>query len=517
MAKKRTKKSEPKQLLLPIFALSLVAGLGLTIIRNLPNPSPIQIAEVGQPSNCSQVTFTDKFDGTTLNSAKWVVNSLTGGTATQANELSITVPAGKTNGITDVTTLGKVELEGDFVQEITLKSLTNTPSTSPASSFVLGAYTADMKNWYRMEVYGSGDIQTYSTTNEVTTPGTPTKVYTGVPTKLLMVREGSTLKTYYNLGSTYVLHTKQDNISTAKLAIQLLTLSHTPDMPQVTAVVDDYSLLCRPPLPTGLSHTCSPDATKVTFKWDDNSPTKKYHFALDDPQENDDDWYKDGTTDVWRGGDFATNSYELPIIKGRNYRWWVSTNLNYTIRTDSPTKTFTCEPLSPAPSNLRHTCNPDGKSVKLMWDSVADIDGYKIRVDDRKGHVNSVDGITGKTEYIAYVTPGETYTWWGHSTKSGRDSVETERKEFKCVATSTPTPTPTPKPTVKPTPKGGSDISESTPTPTPTPSLSPSPKATQTSTMIIPSPLTSPTPTPTPTASKNIISRFFTWLASLFE
>lgn len=154
---------------------------------------------------------------------------------------------------------------------------------------------------------------------------------------------------------------------------------------------------------------------------------------------------------------------------------------------------------SAAPTNLRSTCNPDGKSVKLMWDTVNDAQSYKVRIDDKAGKILSFDNV-GKGEYIATISPNTIYSWWAHATKDGVDSAETPRLEFKCVPTSTPTPTP--KPTVKPTPK---PTAESTISPTQTPT---------TQKISIPA---EPISTPIPTKSNNPISRFFSWLASLFE
>lgn len=166
----------------------------------------------------------------------------------------------------------------------------------------------------------------------------------------------------------------------------------------------------------------------------------------------------------------------------------------------------------PTPANPRSTCNPDGKSVRLMWDTVDGSQSYKVRVDDKAGKVLSFDNI-GKGEYIATINPGTTYSWWTHASKDGVDSNETSRLEFKCTATTTPTPTPKPaSPTIKPTPK---------PTVEPTPDSSraptnPSYVDPSTTTQKIALPI-EPSATPAPTKSTNPIARFFTWLASLFE
>jgi hypothetical protein len=174
--------------------------------------------------------------------------------------------------------------------------------------------------------------------------------------------------------------------------------------------------------------------------------------------------------------------------------------------------TFGCIPENkpPVPSNPRSTCNPDGKSVRLMWDGVDSANSYKVRVDDKAGKVTPFDGIN-KTEYIANITPNQTYSWWAHATKNGVDSAETSRLEFRCTPTSTPTPTP--KPTVKPTiaPTVTPTIS---PTATPTNSTYVAPTTTQAQTFDLP---VEPISSPLPTKSTNPISRFFSWLASLFE
>lgn len=164
----------------------------------------------------------------------------------------------------------------------------------------------------------------------------------------------------------------------------------------------------------------------------------------------------------------------------------------------------------PTPNNPRSTCNPDGKSVRLMWDGVDSANSYKVRVDDKAGKVTPFDGIS-KTEYVANISPNQTYSWWAHATKNGVDSAETPRLEFRCTPTSTPTPTP--KPTVKPTVA-----------PTVTPTIAPTATTPSNSTYVAPTTQAQkfdlpvePVSTPLPTKSTNPISRFFSWLASLFE
>ncbi|MEI6691076.1 MAG: hypothetical protein WCL07_05015, partial [bacterium] len=166
-----------------------------------------------------------------------------------------------------------------------------------------------------------------------------------------------------------------------------------------------------------------------------------------------------------------------------------------------------------APSNPRSTCNPDGKSVRLMWDTVDGAQSYKARIDDKAGKILSFDGIT-KGEYIATISPNVTYSWWAHASKDGLDSNETSRLEFKCVTTSTPTPTPTPKPTVKPTVK---PTTSPTVAPTTAPT-NPTYMAPSSTTQKYDIPVTTEAETtPVTTPSKNPLARFFTWLASLFE
>lgn len=287
-----------------------------------------------------------------------------------------------------------------------------------------------------------------------------------------------------------------------------------------------YDCLNDPPVPapTGMTHTCSQDGTKVSLKWDDNSPSKKYMFSFKDASKDTlPPQHANTIPDVWRGGDYEGSTYELTILPGRQYQWWIATMANGTFskNTKSALMKFTCTPNIAKPNNPRHTCAPDGKTVRMMWDSVADSDFYKLRLDDKKGNVQSIDGISGKTEYMASISPGQTYSWWAHASKSGYDSPETERKEFKCDAASTPTPTPKPtvNPTVRPTP---------TPTPSPINYPSPSPRVlfdntpqTPTLQAEVPPPtdeLESPLTTPLEsTKQPGALSRFFSWLASLFE
>lgn len=527
MSKKIIKKpkSKPKSrnLVLPILGVSLFTMLGFTVYFNLPRPTPLQVAEVTTPaSNCASVAFTDNFAGTTLNTTKWSAYSNTSGTATLDNKLTLFQPAGTALalGESNILTEGKVDIDGDFVQEVTLQSLTTTPETNNLASFLLGLAAPGWKNWYRIEIYKNGDIQTYSNTNDVVTRMTPVNVFQNTPTKLKMVRSGSTLTTYYDVGTGYVLHSTVPNIYTGKVFVQLDLLSHAPDKPAVTAVVKNFSLKCRPPLPSGLSHTCSADGKTVSLKWDDNSPSKNYYFALNDTVENSEkSWYKSGTTDVWRGGNYDKNTYVLPVVPGHKYDWWLQTSAgDYTDPGDASSeslKSFTCTPKIAAPLNLRVSCNPDGKSARLMWDGVVDAESYKIRLDDKNGKVTNYDNLK-EAQYIATVTPDKMYSFWAHSHKGGLDSNQSTAIDFTCKVTATPTPTPrsTAKPTSTPISKGDEvtmDDPEPTVSPTVKPTTTPRPPTNPT--------YVEPTPTASPIATKstNPVSRFFSWLAGLFE
>lgn len=521
MAKKR----ESKNLVLPILAVSLFATLGITVYLNRPTPTPLRIAEVTAPaSNCASVAFTDNFSGTTVDATKWSKFSTIGTNSVANNTLTFSIPSGNPNSVSDISSYNKVEIEGDFIQEVTLNSLNNVPSTSTNSSFILGVTTQDDTNLYRIEIYKNGDIQSYAVTNSITTPGTARNVFKDTPTKLKISRAGNRITTYYDTGDGYIQHSSFTDIYSGKVFIQLFALSHSPVAPAVTAVVKDFSLKCRPPLPTGLDHSCSADGKTVSLKWDDNSPSKKYSVALNDPSENSENvWYKANTTDVWRGGDYDKTSYELPVIPGRNYEWWVITNSNgpFSDQSDLVKKSFTCTTSVSAPLNPRFTCNPDGKSVRLQWDGVTDVDSYKVRLDDKNGKVTNYDNLKDP-QYIATVVPDKMYSFWVHSHKGGLDSNQSTAIDFTCKATATPTPKPTVKATAKPaSPKGGptsTPISKGdvVPTDTPAPSIKATltPKSSPTNPSYV-----APTPTPSPveTVSTNPVSRFFRWLAGLFE
>lgn len=506
------RQSKTSKLPLLLTVLAIIAFGSFYIYRKMI--TPLGINEVATPTfNCSQIAFSDNFTSSTIDNNKWFSYSETDGTATTNGQLTLTVPGNKTNGTAGIYSGGKVEAEGDFVHEVTLNSISITPSTSKAGSFTLGTGSTDWKNWYRIEIYANGDIQTHSTTNGVTTSAIPVNVYKNTPTKLKMVRMGTTLQTYYDVGNGYVLHTNQPNIYGGKVFTHLMGLSHTPDNPAVSMVVDDYSLGCIPPTPTGLTTTCSSDGNKVSLSWNAITNNSRYPLRFDDLSNNTsscvDGWYCSNSTDRMID-DQNTTSQTIDITPNHEYKWWVHSYSNGVFSYPAVT-TFKCNPKPATPTNPRSTCNPDGKSVRLMWDTVGDAQSYKVRVDDKAGKVTPYDGLS-KGEYVATINPNQTYTWWAHSTKDGIDSAETSRLDFKCVPESTPTPTP--KPTVKPTAK-----------PTVTPTVAPTPTPTTPAYMIA-----SPKPssfayentatepeTEIATKSTNPLARFFTWLASLFE
>jgi len=593
--------------------------LGITVYLNRPTPTPLRIAEVTAPaSNCASVAFTDKFSGTTLDTSKWIAFSNSGGTATIDNKLTLYQPASSTlwAGESNFLTEGKVEIEGDFVQEVTLQSLTTTPETNNLASFLLGLASPGWKNWYRIEIYKNGDIQTHTNTNDVRLSMTPVNVFKNTPTKLKMVRSGSTLTTYYDVGAGYVLHSTVPNIYTGKVFVQLDILSHAPDKPAVTAVVKDFSLRCPPlsttPISCSQGYTDSfdshinprytldyPNGTKIggglaTFTQSSGTRIRTQIFSGDfvstlniassnsssaiptivarylefdnvnsrgvkikyDKSTNKVESFRvtspDGKTDTFDlGKSISISSSEQPSAfkierQGSTFRTYFKTassnfqpigtydNLtteNVIIRfgADNNEKTvfdsfsMSClpDPKTSAPLNPRVTCNPDGKSVRLQWDGVTDVDSYKVRLDDKNGKVTNYDNLKDP-QYIATIVPDKMYSFWAHSHKGGLDSNQSTAIDFTCKATATPTP----KPTVKPvSPKGGPTVKPTStpiskgdvvPTDTPAPSIKASlaPKSSPTNPSYV-----APTPTPSPveTVSTNPVSRFFRWLAGLFE
>lgn len=169
----------------------------------------------------------------------------------------------------------------------------------------------------------------------------------------------------------------------------------------------------------------------------------------------------------------------------------------------------------PTPSNTKVTCSPDGTSVKFSWDSVSEVESYKVRLDDKNGKVTNYDDIKDLQKVVS-VTPGKTYSWWMHSHKGSYDSNQTSTVDFTCNNTVSPTPKPTVKPTVKPVVTKGDEVyvADDTPTPTPRASIKATPKASL-STTPVPSSLVNDTPATQ--VSTNPFARFFRWLAGLFE
>lgn len=290
----------------------------------------------------------------------------------------------------------------------------------------------------------------------------------------------------------------------------------TVNLPATTGFKPYNCLTDAPvPTPTGMTHTCSADGTKVTFKWDDTSPSKKYSFALMDLSQKPFIWNKSDSTSHWRGGDLSTNVYELPITPGKEYQWFIQTNSNgpHSKSSQSTKLNFTCESKPPTPSNTRYTCSPDGTSVKLAWDSVDNVESYKVRLDDKKGNVVNHDNIRD-TQKVLSITPNTSYSWWMHSHKNGYDSNQTASIDFSCQAAATPaTPpksisTPVVRPTIAPT---------ATPKPTATPT--PTPSATHITSQQIDPPdaqIVDEAPLTTTISKPSLISRFFSWLQSIF-
>jgi hypothetical protein len=150
-----------------------------------------------------------------------------------------------------------------------------------------------------------------------------------------------------------------------------------------------------------------------------------------------------------------------------------------------------------------------------MWDGVVDAESYKIRLDDKNGKVTNYDNLK-EAQHIATVVPDKMYSFWVHSHKGGLDSNQSTALDFTCKVTATPTPTP--RPTVRPTAtpiSKGDEVTMDDPEPTVSPTVKPTttPRPPTNPTYVEPT----PTPTPMTTKSTNPISRFFSWLAGLFE
>ena len=249
----------------------------------------------------------------------------------------------------------------------------------------------------------------------------------------------------------------------------------------------------------------------ISFYFKDNSPTEEGKVVADIPAESNlkvkieregqtfRTYYKTSGNYILLG--VFTNVTDQPV----NIR--LTAEKNTTAYFDDFSISCLSVAKPPAPSNPRSTCNPDGKSVRLMWDGVDSANSYKVRVDNKAGKVTPFDSI-GKTEYMANISPNQTYAWWAHTTKDGIDSAETPSLEFRCTPTATPTPKPTIKPTIAPTVPP-----TIAPLATPTNSTYVTP-TTQAQKFDLP---VEPVSTPLPTKSSNLISRFLSWLASIFE
>lgn len=515
---KKSKGNKSKNLAFPILAISVSTTLALSLYLARPRTSPVGINEVaGVVSNCAQVNFADNFSGTTLDSTKWFSWSETGGTATVNNGLTLTVPADKTNGSVSISTANKVALEGDFIIETTINSLSTTPSSSMDGSAAIDVYSLDWKNWYRLEAYRSGDIQTYSTTNSVTTAGTVVNAFKNTPTKLKIIRSGTTITTYFDTGSGYTQHTQFTNIYPGTVYIQHWALSHNTDKPAVSAVFRDFSLKCRPAAPTNLQSSCSSDGTKATITWDAvQGSNVSYDLRFDDTSNNStscrDGWYCENSKDFLKDAQ-TTNSYTTAVTPNTDYSWWVHTRLGIdgTILgidgSSAAGSQFKCTPKPSAPTNPTIACASDGKSARLMWDGITDAESYKVRLDDKNGHVTNYDDIK-QLQYIVGVTPDKAYSFWVHTHKGSLDSNQSTAIDFTCKASSTSTPTPTVKPSIKPSPK---PTTQATSTPIIAPTSSP------TNPSYVPPLDANPSPSTSAKVTTNPIARFFTWLASLFE
>jgi hypothetical protein len=393
---------------------------------------------------------------------------------------------------------------GNFQTEVSIPTLTRTTGIGIA---YLVARTEDGKSGVWIGRTSENKVETYFTKDGTLFEGT---LVANIPAnsalRLKIEREGKNFRTYYKTTAGFVLLGTFNDLSDKSVNFRLTAQNNT------TARFDDFSLSCyykTPETPANLRPSSGTiKAGYQSISWDKVDGASGYLLRIDEISASGN---KIGACNVNKGPNdvcetIPSTTYSYDFGRSKKYKVWVHAYVHDETHASVPVTTVIDVENVAQPSGLRSTCNPDGKSVRLMWDSVDGANSYKLRVDDKNGKVAYYDNIT-KLEYVAPISPSQTYQWWAHSTRDGLDSTETVRQEFKCVPVATPTPTPRPsvKPTSTPSPSASA---RSTYSPSPSPSASLRPTTT-------PSP--TPLPSVAPAQPTNPIARFFSWLASIFE
>jgi len=215
-----------------------------------PTPTVREIPTVA-PENAKCASFSDDFSDKKLDKGKWLTSSSRAGKAEIVNnELNLVMGAGSSVAWNNVYTKNS-QISGDFVAEVTLKSIKTTDNKSQSVSDIRFV-GVNMPTYRGFRIF-RGNNEPNIVSSYFFNDGEPeVSVHKEIgltndrPVRVKMERVGNTVNLYYDLmdGNGYILLMTTDKAYMGSGHIELLNDSYGPDFPGVTGVFDDFILTC---------------------------------------------------------------------------------------------------------------------------------------------------------------------------------------------------------------------------------------------------------------------------------
>lgn len=509
-----------------VTLICLVAGSFLIYKKMI---TPLGINEVASAPACNSSLISDNFDGASLDVSRystWLSSATSAVTQSGGSLNMISATPDIANHNTGAS--NKTLVTGNFIAEITVSNLQAAPINRTSAELAISnsGFWSSLA-WRRHDGASYIDFNTGSEDGSVAVQTVGhLDVGTATTIKLKIARSGTTTYGYADIGNGYQDVGTLTNSFAGPGYIQPILFDYSNTAGNSSSVSFDNLIFHCPSSKPTIVMSCSGNTPVANITWAGGDPDGSSGFIVNLFETPWNGNYSNKTV----GNVHATDSSRFvgtsdsPLIKGKTLalesgKKYSSNIWNGTQSPDSDVVTVpVCNTKPPAPTNLKFTCNPDGKSVRLMWDGVVSSESYKVRLDDKNGKVTNFDNLK-EAQYITSVTPNKQYSFWVHSSKSSQDSNQSTAIDFTCKVTATPTPTPktTIKPTIKPTVKP-----TSAPTITATPIATPkasiyTPTVQRESTNLSDLKENVETTQESELKPTNPISKFFLWLAGLFE
>ncbi len=202
----RFPKLSPWVIILTTVILAVISVVTALYLYQHRNQAVAPTAPVSKPKAATTTTISDNFDAGSLDSATWQIytNDPTSSVTQSGGKINVNTVNNGSQGGSGIST--KQLLAGDFQAEVNISSL-NSPSGSNGSAELtinnqgLGVWLAWRKNSSGSIV----DVGQVLTTGTFTNFGSPINAGSTTSLKLKLVRLGSSIQAFVDLGSGYEL------------------------------------------------------------------------------------------------------------------------------------------------------------------------------------------------------------------------------------------------------------------------------------------------------------------------